>query len=163
MNLESGIRVVHKTHGVGEICGVETKNYGAGPQDYYLLRILSSGLVVRFPKNFRSTVVRNLASEQDIIEIYSILKSPPKNYSMVWNRRKKEFNEKIKSGSLIEIAEVIRDLSSRKSVKDLSFGEKEMLEKARERIVNEVCVVKSMSVEDVNQELDSLLRVGTAF
>lgn len=162
MNLKTGLKVVHKTHGVGTISGVETKNYGAGPQDYYLLKIDSSGLVVRFPKGSANAIVRSLVSETEISKVFSILKAPPRSYSMVWNRRKKELTEKIRSGSLCEIAEVLRDLSCLKSKtgKELSFGEKEMLEKARERIVDEISAAKSLDISELRSELDSMLHIN---
>mgnify|MGYP001181243859 FL=1 len=158
MNFESGSKVVHRTHGVGTICGIEAQNYGAGQQDYYLLRIEASGLMVRFPKDVETSLVRNLVNDDEIKKVYAILQSPPKNYSMVWNRRKKEFTEKIKSGSIYEIAEVMRDLSQQKTGKDLSFGEKEMLEKARERIITEISAAESKSTEAVDEELDALMK-----
>lgn len=157
MNLESGRKVVHKTHGVGTICGIEEKNYGAGPQNYYLLKLDSTGVMIRFPKDVKSAVVRSLASSEEIDQIFTILKSPSKAYSMVWNRRKKELNEKIKSGSLFEIAEVLRDLTGMKDGKDLSFGEKEMLEKAKERLVYEISTAKAVGYDKIEEELDSIL------
>lgn len=157
MNLKSGAKVVHKTHGVGIISGIETLNYGTGPQDYYLLKIESTGLIVRFPKNVQSSIVRSLITEAEIEEVYSILKAKPKNYSTVWNRRKKELTEKIKTGSLFEIAEVLRDLSRMKESKELSFGEKEMLEKARARLVNEISAARSVGEHDIELELDQIL------
>lgn len=157
MNLKSGAKVVHKTHGVGIISGIETLNYGTGPQDYYLLKIESTGLIVRFPKNVQSSIVRSLITEAEIDEVYCILKAKPKNYSTVWNRRKKELTEKIKTGSLFEIAEVLRDLSRMKDSKELSFGEKEMLEKARARLVNEISAARSVGEQDIEMELDQLL------
>lgn len=157
MNFKAGAKVVHKTHGVGVISGIETLNYGAGPQDYYLLKIESTGLIVRFPKNVNSTLVRGLISECEIDQVYSILRSPPKTYSSVWNRRKKELTEKIKSGSLFEIAEVLRDLSKMRSSKELSFGEKEMLEKARARLVIEISASRGVSHLQIEAELDQCL------
>lgn len=157
MDLESGRKVVHKTHGVGTICGIEEKNYGAGPEDFYLLKLDSTGVMIRFPAAVKSAVVRSLASTEEIDKIFSILKSPSRSYSMVWNRRKKELNEKIKSGSLFEIAEVLRDLTGMKGGKDLSFGEKEMLEKAKERLVYEISTAKAVGYDQVEQQLDKIL------
>lgn len=157
VRFEKGSKVVHKAHGVGTIFGVESMKLGGVSQDYYLLKIDASGLVVRFPTGGGTALVRNLANEKEIREVYKILSSPPRNYSMVWNRRKKEFLDKIKSGSLFEIAEVLRDLSRLKDGKDLSFGEKEMLEKARERIVNEISAARSQSMDEVDEELDQVL------
>ncbi|MBF0440770.1 MAG: CarD family transcriptional regulator [Oligoflexales bacterium] len=153
-----GKKVVHKTHGVGTISGIEITNYGAGLQEYYLLKIDSTGLVVRFPKQGGSCVIRNLANEGEISKVYSILGSPTRNYSSVWNRRKKEFTEKIKSGSLYDIAEVLRDLSRISFNKELSSGEKEMLEKAKDRIVTEISAAKSSEKRQVEMELINLIR-----
>ena len=110
MVFECGHKVVHKTHGVGEIEGSEILDLGGQQQDYYILKIVSTGLKVRFPKQTSTQIVRNLVTEAEIEEIFEIITSPAKTYSMVWNRRKKEFNEKINSGSVFEISEVFRDL-----------------------------------------------------
>lgn len=157
MDFKSGAKVVHKTHGVGVISGIETLNYGTGPQDYYLMKIESTGLTVRFPKNVKSSIVRSLITETEIQKVFSILRSAPRNYSTVWNRRKKELMEKIKSGSLFEIAEVLRDLNSMKTSKELSFGEKEMLEKARARLINEISAARAINDTIVEAELDQIL------
>lgn len=157
MKFETGSKVVHKTHGVGTIHGVETMALGGVSQDYYLLKIDSTGLMVRFPSIGQCNMVRNLVNEKEIAEVFSILTSPPRNYSMVWNRRKKEFIEKIKSGNLFEIAEVLRDLSRLKDGKELSFGEKEMLEKAKGRVVNEISAARRQTCEQVDRELDHVL------
>ena len=155
--LEKGAKVVHKAHGVGTIFGVETLDFGGVSQEYYLLKIDASGLVVRFPTLGGSAQVRSLVDEKEIREVYKILNSPPRNYSMVWNRRKKEFLDKIKSGSLFCIAEVLRDLSRLGDGKELSFGEKEMLEKARERIINEISAARCQTYQQVGKELDQVL------
>ncbi|MGE0174101.1 MAG: CarD family transcriptional regulator [Oligoflexales bacterium] len=157
MALKTGDKLVHKTHGVGIISGIETKNYGGGPQDYYLLKICSTGLIVRFPKGAESAVVRDLVTNREIDKVYSILKSPSNVYSVVWNRRKKELSEKIKSGSLYEMAEVLRDLSRLKSEKELSFGEKEMLEKAKERLVDEISAATASECSRVEEQLNQIL------
>lgn len=154
---EKGTKVVHKSHGVGTIHGIETMNLGGVSQDFYLLKIDSTGLEVRFPKVGQSNIVRNLIDEEGISKVFGTLSSPPKNYSMVWNRRKKNFLEKIKSGNLIEIAEVLRDLSRLSSSKELSFGEKEMLEKARTRLINEISAAKGESFEAVDEQVTDLL------
>lgn len=156
MNLRSGHKVVHKTHGVGIIQGSEELDLGGTRQDYYILEILATGLKVRFPKSGHSAIVRSLVSDAEIDEISRILKSPAKTYSMVWNRRKKEFTEKIKGGSIFEIAEVYRDLNNRPADKELSFGEKEMLEKARSRLINEISAAWSKSGEEVGEFIDKL-------
>ena len=142
-SLAAGHKVVHKTHGVGVIEGTEVMSLGGQKQVYYILKILASGLKVRFPKDSHMGIVRSLASEDDIEQIFDTLRLPASSYSMVWNRRKKEFTEKINSGSIYEIAEVYKDLNNRDDGKELSFGEKEMLEKARARLISEIAAAKS--------------------
>ena len=157
MDFSIGDKAVHKTHGVGIITGVEALNFGGGNQEYYLLQILSTGVTVRFPKAGGTKIIRKVVSESEIPRIYQILTGPSRNYSMVWNRRKKEYLEKINSGSIFDIAEVLRDLSNLRSGKDLSFGEKEMLEMAKARLVDEISAAKSLGEEAVNAELDTIL------
>lgn len=155
MVFECGHKVVHKTHGVGEIEGSEILDLGGQQQDYYILKIISTGLKVRFPKESTQQIVRNLVSELEIKEILGVISSPAKSYSMVWNRRKKEFNEKINSGSIFEIAEVYRDLRNKTDGKELSFGEKEMMEKAKARLVSEIAAARSVDDLEVSQLIDS--------
>lgn len=159
MELEIGVKVVHKTHGVGTITGVETLNYGTGPQDFYLLEIDTSGMTVRFPKASKSGVVRTLVSELDIEDVFEVLQGDPKVSSTVWNRRKKELLEKLNSGSLKEMAEVVRDLVGSKGRKELSFSEKEVLEKAKNRIVNEISAVRKQDSAIINSQLDRMLNI----
>lgn len=163
MSFTSGHKVVHKTHGVGVIQGTEVLSLGGKRQDYYILTILSSGLKVRFPKDSHSTLVRSLVTDREIERIFETLKSPARSYSMVWNRRKKEFTEKIKSGSIFEIAEVYRDLHNRDDGKELSFGEKEMLDKARHRIISEIAAAKSQSGDEVGHYIDRLFGAAAIF
>ncbi|MFW7377900.1 MAG: CarD family transcriptional regulator [Oligoflexus sp.] len=161
MNFTSGHKVVHKTHGVGVIQGTEILSLGGKNQDYYILKILSSGLKVRFPKDSHQMIVRSLVTDGEIERIFETLKSPARSYSMVWNRRKKEFMEKIKSGSIFEIAEVYRDLHNRDDGKELSFGEKEMLDKARNRLISEIAAAKSQSGDEVGRYIDELFAANT--
>lgn len=155
MVFECGHKVVHKTHGVGEIEGSEILDLGGQQQDYYILKIVSTGLKVRFPKQTSTQIVRNLVTEAEIEEIFEIITSPAKTYSMVWNRRKKEFNEKINSGSVFEISEVFRDLRNKDDGKELSFGEKEMMEKAKARLVSEIAASRALSEDEVSASIDS--------
>lgn len=156
MTYISGHKVVHKTHGVGEIQGSEVLDLGGQQQEYYILRILATGLKVRFPKCSSQDVVRSLVNQDEIEQILGIVASPAKSYSMVWNRRKKEFNEKINSGSIFDIAGVYRDLRNKVDGKELSFGEKEMMEKAKDRLVSEIAASQARSEEVVTEMIEKL-------
>lgn len=161
MNFPAGYKVVHKTHGVGEIQGVEILALGGLSQDYYILRILASGLMVRFPLINSAAVIRELVRDDDIERIFVILQGPPKTYSAIWNRRKKEFTDKIRSGSLFEIAEVLRDLSSKDRLRQPSYGEKEMIDRAKARLVSEISAAKNGNPADVERQIDIVLESRT--
>lgn len=156
MSFPAGHKVVHKTHGVGVIEGSEILSVGGHAQDYYVLKIVETGLMVRFPKTSQG-LVRELVSDSDIGDIFSILRSTPKTYSTIWNRRKKEFSEKIRSGSLFEIAEVLRDLVGKDKLRLPSFGEKEMIEKARARLVSEIASAREAGIAEIEILVDSAL------
>lgn len=156
MSFPAGHKVVHKTHGVGVIEGTEVLSLGGHAQDYYILKIIESGLMVRFPMTSQG-LIRELVSDDDIGNILSILRSSPKTYSTIWNRRKKEFSDKIRSGSLFEIAEVLRDLVGKDKLRMPSFGEKEMIERARARLVSEIASAKETESSTVESLVDDAL------
>jgi CarD family transcriptional regulator len=156
MNFHAGHKVVHKTHGVGEILGIEVLSLGGQAQDYYILRILETGLTVRFPRSSNG-MVRDLVSDEDIERIYTILRETPKMHSAIWNRRKKEYSDKIRSGSVFEIAGVLRDLAGRGRMRQPSFGEKELIERARHRLVSEIAMAQALKVDEVERRLDEAL------
>lgn len=160
MNFVSGHKVVHKTHGVGVIQGSETMSLGGSAQDYYVLKILETGLMVRFPTTSQG-LIRELVSDTDIDRIMGILRDPPKTYSTIWNRRKKEFSDKIRSGSLFEIAEVLRDLVGKDRMRQPSFGEKEMIERARARLVSEFVAARDVSISDAEELIDHALEADS--
>ncbi len=156
MNFTAGHKVVHKTHGVGEIQGIEVLSLDGQQQDFYILKIFETGLTLRFPKSSGS-MIRDLVSEEDIDSILSILRENPKTHSAIWNRRKKEFSDKIRSGSVLDIAAVLRDLSGKDRLRQPSFGEKEMIERARGRLISEIAAARGMAPEMVEDLLDGAL------
>ena len=101
--------------------------------------------------------LRDVITAPEVERIYDILKSPSKKSSATWNRRFRALNEKLNTGSLVEIAEVLRDLSSLKTDKDLSFGEKKMLERARSMIVSEICAARNTDSLQIESELNGIL------
>ena len=101
--------------------------------------------------------LRAVISPREVERIYDILKSPSKKSTATWNRRFRALNEKLNTGNLVEIAEVLRDLSSLRNDKDLSFGEKKMLERARSMIVAEISAAKNLDRCSVETELNHIL------
>jgi CarD family transcriptional regulator len=101
--------------------------------------------------------MREVISDEQIDCVYTILRSPGRVSTTTWNRRFREFNDKLRTGSLSDVAEVLRDLNSLKHDKDLSFGEKRMLDKAKTMIVAEISAARSRNENDVTSELEGLL------
>ena len=158
MQFKIGDKAVYPAHGVGVVKSIETKSIGGNKLDFYVLQILSSGAILMVPTHGCAKAgMRELISDLEIKGIYSILKSPGKITQTTWNRRFREFNDKLRTGSVKDIAEVLRDLCSLKTDKDLSFGEKKMLDKARSMIVEEISAASSKDVSAVEAELNKLL------
>ncbi len=135
-----GDNAVYPGHGVGKIVAIETKEIMGSKCEFYILQILESELKVLVPKaNVSSVGLRPIISRAEAQKVLEILKvTEVKIDTQTWNRRYREYMEKIKTGSVYEIAEVLRDLFLLKVDKDLSFGEKKMLETARSLLMNEL-------------------------
>jgi CarD family transcriptional regulator len=153
-----GDKAVYPAHGVGVIQRIESREIAGTKQDFYVLQIISSGAILMIPTNgIDRAGMRSLISDNEIDNVYSILKSPGRISKTTWNRRFREFNDKLRKGAVNEIAEVLRDLNSLRGDKDLSFGEKKMLDKAKEMIIAEICAASQKKKEDVEIELETML------
>lgn len=153
-----GDKAVYPAHGVGVIKRIESKKIGGVNQDFYVLQILSSGATLMVPtQGCERAGMRGLVSTKEIKKVYSILKEPGKVSHTTWNRRYREFNEKLSTGSVGSIAEVLRDLSSLRGDKELSYGEKKMLDKALAMLVAEISAASSRDSADVETELNQIL------
>ena len=153
-----GEMVVYPTHGVAEMVSVEHRELAGTKAQFYVLKIVESGLKVMVPvKNAGTVGIRNLVSKEEIDEIYEMLQSRevPRD-NQTWNRRSREYEEKINTGSLYEIAELVRDLRVLGARKELSFGEKRVLAKAKKRMVKEIATVKKLSDDDTTTEVDAI-------
>jgi CarD family transcriptional regulator len=153
-----GDKAVYPAHGVGVIRGIESREIGGGKQDFYVVQILTSGATLMVPTTatLRSGL-RRLINENEIQSVMSILKSPGRINRTTWNRRFREFNDKLSTGSVSDVAEVYRDLCSLRGGKELSFGEKKMLDRAKTMIVSEISAACDKDEMDVEMELEKLL------
>jgi CarD family transcriptional regulator len=153
-----GDKAVYPVHGVAEVVALEQRDIGGSQTPVYILKILDTGLKIMVPTtNAGSVGLRDLITSKQVKEVYSILKSRdiPRD-TQTWNRRYREYMEKIKTGSVFEIAEVLRDLSLLKFEKDLSFGERKMLDTARSLLIRELAVAKSSKEEKIEAELEKI-------
>jgi CarD family transcriptional regulator len=149
-----GDKAVYPAHGVGEVMGVERKEIAGNIQTFYVLRILETGMKVMIPiSNVRMVGLREIISEKEANQVYQILKERAISVDeKTWNRRYREYNEKIKSGSVFEIAEVLRDLCLLKQQKDLSFGERKMLDTARSLLIKELSLAKRVDEQKIEND-----------
>ena len=153
-----GDKAVYPSQGVAEIIGIEKKEVFGRIQRFYVLQAMDSGLRILVPVDKADQVgLRRVAREDEIEEVLDILRDKEIHIDrQTWNRRYRGFMEKIKSGSLFEVAEVFRDLYRLKGMKPLSFGERRMLDTAKNLIVKELAVAKGAPEAKVEKELDKL-------
>lgn len=142
-----GDNAVYPGHGVGEVTSIETKEIMGSKQTFYSIRILESGMKIMVPKtNVTNVGLRPIISKDEAGKVLEILKQKNvKIDNQTWNRRYREYMEKIKTGSVYEIAEVLRDLFLLRVDKELSFGERKMLDTARSLLFKELSLATSTS------------------
>ena len=135
-----GKKVVYPTHGVARVEAIEEKVVsGEQRQAFYILRILGNGMRVMVPtQNADRVGLRGIIAKQDVPKVMAILKKNDVEICPNWNRRFKDNLERIKTGSLFEVALVLRKLVLLQKDRNLSFGEKKMLETVRQLLVSEI-------------------------
>ncbi len=153
-----GDMAVYPAHGVGVIEKIETQEISGHQQDFYVMRILDNNMLIMIPiNNVNNVGLRDIIGRTEVSKLYSILKERDVVLdSQTWNRRYKEYMDKIKSGSAFEVAEVYRDLLILKLEKELSFGERKMLDTARNLLVKEISLAREMEEEQVIEDLDRI-------
>ena len=158
MAFKVGDRAVYPAHGVGVVKRIESRKVGGLPVDFYVLQILSSGASLMIPAaNVEQHGMRGLVSDDEIGRIYQILRSPARPANTTWNRRFREFNDKLRSGSILDVAEVLRDLCALRGDKDLSYGEKKMLDKSLSMLAAEISEVTGAPASQVETQLMDML------
>ena len=125
---------------------------------------LENGMRIMVPmKNAAAVGLRAVVGKQEIKEVYDILRSKEVSVDgQTWNRRYREYMEKIKTGSVFEIAEVLRDLSVLRVTKELSFGERKMLDTARGLLVKELAIAKGVGEDKIVGEIDAIFAQAAA-
>lgn len=156
-----GDRAVYPSRGVAEVVSIEEKDIAGNRQKFYVLKILDTEHKVMVPvANAKNVGLRPPISESEIREIFAILKERTIAFdNQTWNRRYRGFMDKIRTGSVFDVAEVMRDLYRLKAEKSLSFGERAMLERARGLIVKEIAVARRKSEDKVRAEIEKIFDV----
>ena len=153
-----GDLAVYPAHGVGVIERVESKEISGCTQDFYVMRIIDNDMIIMIPTgNVTNVGLREIIDRNEVPKLYSILKKRDVVIdNQTWNRRYREYMDKIKTGSVFEVAEVYRDLLILKLEKDLSFGERKMLDTARNLLVKEISLAKKVEEKQIEKDLDRM-------
>jgi CarD family transcriptional regulator len=155
-----GEKAVYPAHGVAEVVGIENKEINSQVCSFYVLKVLDTEMQILVPKAKAEQVgLRPIATSDEVEEVFDILREQDVHIDkQTWNRRYRGFMEKIKTGSLFDVAEVFRDLSRLKETKTLSFGERRMLDTARHLIVKELSVARHTTESRVEKELERIFQ-----
>jgi len=153
-----GEKVVYPAHGVGVIQGIQTRIISGTEKTFYMLRILENDMTIMIPtENVTSVGLRRIIGKDMVGKVYKILRERRVEIDQqTWNRRYREYTEKIKTGSVLEIAAVLRDLFVLKGDKELSFGERKMLDTARNLLVKELSIARAHPEEKIMEELSDI-------
>ncbi len=156
-----GDLAVYPAHGVAVIKGIETREVSGTNRSFYVLKVLDTDATIMVPvDNATSVGLRKVVQKSMVPKIYDILKEKREVVvdNQTWNKRYREYTEKIKSGCVMELARVLRDLYLLKFDKELSFGERRMLDTAKNLLVKELSIVKRIKEEKVEEELDKIMK-----
>ncbi len=154
-----GDLAVYPTQGVGIIEAIEAKEVSGEQLNFYILRIVDSDMTIMIPVSNANLVgMRGLIDKERIALVYDILEERRMNGVAVasWSRRQREYNEKIKSGDLFEVAEVLRELYQIREDKELSYGEKKVLELARKLLIKEIALAEGMKEEQIAERVEKI-------
>ncbi len=153
-----GDLAVYPAHGVGKIEAIESRVVNGEKHDFYIMKVLENNMLIMIPvSNVDSVGLRDVIDKKEIPKVYEVMKSKKDSGSdnQTWNRRYREYMDKIKTGSLYDVAEVFRDLSLLKLTKDLSFGERKLYDTAQILLVKELSTAKKTDEKTILSEIES--------
>lgn len=160
MIFKVGDLAVYPAHGVGRIESIEARNLYGSSQNFYIMRILENNMIIMIPiSNANNVGLREIIKAEEVSKIFKILKEKDIEFdNQSWNRRYREYMEKIKTGSVYEVAQVLRDLFLLKLEKELSFGERKMLDTAKSLLVKEISIAKKMEETKVEEDIKRIFK-----
>lgn len=153
-----GDKVVHPMYGAGVVDSIVQKLVGGVLRDYYILELPNRSMVVMVPtENCEEIGVRPVVDEEQADRVLAAIPEIQVEMTANWNHRYRENMERMKSGDLFEVARVIKGLTIRDQKRGLSTGERKMLHSARQILISEIVLSKSVSYESVEEELNTAL------
>jgi len=155
---KKGELAVYPAHGVGVIESIERREFNGEKQIFYIMRIIDTDMVIMIPiHNAQSVGIRSIINKKEIPRVLDILKDRSIEIAtQTWNKRYREYMDKIKTGSVFEVAAVLRDLYILKDEKPLSFGEKKMMDTAMNLLVKELSIARNVKEDRGRQDIEAL-------
>ena len=155
---KKGQMAVYPAHGVGVIENVEKKEISDKTHKFYVMRVLGNDMTIMIPVNNADQVgLREVILNKDVAKVYKILKTKePAADSQTWNRRYREYMERIKTGSVYEVATVLRDLFLLKLGKELSFGERRMMDIAKNLLIKELSIAQKKPEDYIEKHIEQI-------
>ena len=155
-----GDKIVYPMHAAGTIDAIEEKNILGEKQNYYIIK-MPGEVKVMVPTNKAEEVgVRNVINKEEAAKVMSVLGENETEMSQNWNKRYRDNMEKMKSGDIYEVADVVRNLSFKQKEKGLSTGEKKMLNNAKQILVSELVLAEHASQEEVEKLVENKINIS---
>jgi CarD family transcriptional regulator len=153
-----GDMAVYPAHGVGVIRAIEKQQVAGIDQTFYVLEIIGNSMRIMIPTSSSENVgLRSIVNKKEASEVLNILRDRAIEVdSQTWNRRYREYMEKIKTGSIFEVAAVLRDLFLLSVDKDLSYGERKMLDTAKGLLVRELSIAQNVEEDKISRKIEKI-------
>lgn len=157
-NFRVGEHVVYPAHGVGKIRGIEDQEINGVNIEMFVIYVERDKLTLHVPtRRAREIGMRKLASKNDVEQAMVTLKGKAIQKKLMWSRRAQEYDQKINSGDIQQIAEVVRDLHRHNEQREQSYSERQLFESAFDRLGREVAIVTGTSQDDASEKMQSIL------
>ena len=158
MNYKVGEKVIYPNQGVGVIEEICIRKIAGQQEEFYMLRIVSNNSTVLIPTgNVENVGIRRLCGQKEVKSLLKILKAELNEHNPDWKNRYKGNVERMNSGSIFEVAKVLKNLFFLSFQKSLSFREKKMFDRARQLVVSEIATVQDQKLDQVEKMVDKLL------
>ncbi|MCY3878290.1 MAG: CarD family transcriptional regulator [Rhodobacteraceae bacterium] len=159
LDFSVGDYVVYPAHGVGQITGIDNFEVSGNSMQMFTIYVKKDKLTIRVPTNRAVSIgMRALASPEIVEKAMTILKGKAVVKKLMWSRRAQEYDQKINSGDIIQIAEVVRDLHRHDDQREQSYSERQLFESAFDRLGREIAIVSSTSQDSASDRMEAVLR-----
>lgn len=151
-------KIIYPTHGLGEVKEITKQVFGDQEIDFLVLSFEKDRMTIRIPiSKIETSGLRKVSTEKDLEEVVSTIKETPKLKRMMWSRRAAEYDEKIRSGNVVSLAEVVRDLNKKANSENQSYSEARIYEEALERLADEYAAVFGIPSDEAEEKLEKIM------